>query len=144
MHIRRLLGARVVSSQKELQELLAAAGHQVSQATVSRDLKDLGATKIDDGSGLRYQLAPGLAQHERAGRLRRALSDYLEAFIPSGNVVVVHVVPATAAAVAAAIDHSRIEGVIGTVAGDDTVLVVTADSDGGPRLVSRLTTILEA
>lgn len=143
-HIRRLVATRQIASQKELQELLAAAGHHVSQATISRDLMELGATRIDDRCGPRYHLGTGPGHRDGRHRLRRALSDYLEAILASGNLVVVKVTPATAAAVAAAIDNTRIEGVIGTVAGDDTVLVVTADPDGGPRIANLLTTLLEA
>ena len=141
--IRRFLTERRVASQRELQTLLASAGHSVTQATISRDLNELRANRTKDTLGFRYQLEKHLGQDPDTASLRRVMNDYLENLVPSGNLVVIRVAPASAGTVAAAIDGTQIDGVLGTVAGDDTILVVTADSNGGSRIAEKLTRILE-
>ena len=143
--IRRLLAEQVISSQGELARLLDEAGYQVTQATISRDLAELGATKVDEGTDHeRYVLErlPGPAGD--VDRLRRALEDHLEGVVPSGNLVVLKVRQATAGAVAAAIDAAPPDGVVGTLAGDDTVLVVADESIGGQEVVQNIVRIMEA
>ncbi len=110
--IRQLLAEREISSQAELARLLGEAGHTVTQSTVSRDLTELGATKADEGADHeRYVLGD---QHRSANtvhdELRRALEDYLEGAVPSGNLVVLKVRSATAGAVAAALDANPARG----------------------------------
>lgn len=143
--IRRLLTEREISSQGELVELLVEAGHRVTQSTVSRDLAELGATKADEGTEHeRYVLAdqqqPEGASHNE---LRRALEDYLEGAVPSGNLVVLRVRSATAGTVAAALDAAPPPGVVGTLAGDDTVIVIADDGVGGGTVAKTIMGILE-
>ena len=143
--IRRLLADRTISSQSELGRLLEDAGHAVTQATVSRDLAELGAVKTDQGSAReRYTLVEKSRRgHEGFDRVRRVFEDNLEAVVPSGNLVVLRVRVATANAVAAAIDDAPPAGVIATLAGDDTVLVVADDVVGGQTVAQTLMGILE-
>lgn len=143
--IRQLISKREVSSQSELVRLLEESGHRVTQATVSRDLAEIGATKADEGTGHeRYVLAsrPRLSDGS-VERLRNVLDDFLVEVIPSGNLVVLKVREATAGTVASAIDAAPPEGTVGTVAGDDTILMVAATSNGGKALARRILGLLE-
>jgi transcriptional regulator of arginine metabolism len=143
--IRKLLAEREISSQAELARLLGEAGHRVTQSTVSRDLTDLGAIKADEGTEHeRYVL---VERHRTADTghddLRRALEDYLEGAVPSGNLVVLKVRSATAGTVAAALDAAPPKGVVGTLAGDDTVVVIADDAVGGGAVAKTIMGILE-
>lgn len=120
----RLLQERTVASQNELVTLLRAAGYPVTQATISRDLEELGAVKVRRDGRVVYSLPPGGDPAPAGVALRRALSESVVAIESTGNLVVVKTPPGHAQMVAAAIDRGPIEGVVGTVAGDDTILVV--------------------
>ena len=143
--IRELLAEREISSQSELARLLCEAGHRVTQSTVSRDLSELGATKADEGTEHeRYVLVDQeRPEDEDFNELRRTLEDYLEGAVPSGNLVVLRVRSATASAVAAALDANPPKGVVGTVAGDDTVIVIADDAVGGGSVAKTIMGILE-
>jgi len=125
-----------MSSQAQLVGVLAQEGFEVTQATVSRDLKALGASKVrgTDGS---FSYALGVNQGEDVD-LGRTLAEFAGEISWSGNLVVIKTPPGAAQVVAGAIDRSTLDHVLGTVAGDDTVLVV-ADGTGG----NRLSTVLE-
>ncbi len=144
--IRNLLAERAISSQAELVELLLEAGHRVTQSTISRDLGEIGAVKADEGTeNERYVLVDQKrGADERFEVLRRTLEDYLEGAVPSGNLVVLKVRSATAGAVAAALDAAPPNGVVGTLAGDDTVVVIADESLGGGAVAKTIMGILEA
>lgn len=129
--LRRLIGGSEPRSQAELVAGLRKHGFVVTQATVSRDLAAMGATK----NGQRYVLGGRVVDHRH---LARTISTYVESVTSSGNLVVLKTPPGAAQVVAAAIDAAGLAGVIGTVAGDDTVLVVAAARDGGRDLGRRL------
>jgi len=136
----RLLGDQAVGSQAELVELLAAEGVVATQATVSRDLEELGAVKVRvPGGGTAYAL-PEAGRDPRApdDHLRRVLGDWVVDVAHSANLVVVRTPPGSAHVVGSAIDRSGLAGVLGTVAGDDTVLVVATERAGGAALARRL------
>ncbi len=145
MLIRQLLAEREISTQTELVRLLDKAGHRVTQATVSRDLAKLDVTKSDGGAKGESYVVVGQKPPADDGfeSLRRVLEDYLEAAVPSGNLVVLKVRAATAGAVAAAIDAAQLEGVAGTLAGDDTVLVVAEQRINGKSVARSIMGILE-
>ncbi|MGO0122555.1 arginine repressor [Desulfothermobacter acidiphilus] len=129
---------RPVANQQELVAALRAAGFQVTQATVSRDLRELRLVKVPTEGGWRYALPedemPG--SEEKLRQLVRSAVVGLEA---SGNLVVVKTLPGTAQGVASAVDRARWPEVIGTVAGDDTFIVVVRSGKGLARAVrSRL------
>jgi transcriptional regulator of arginine metabolism len=133
-----LLRSRQVSSQARALEHLRLQGFDATQATVSRDLEDLGAVKVRGPDGrLVYALpepeADRGAQHDE---IRRVLGASLLAIVPSGNLVVLRTPPGHANALASALDRAALAGVAGTVAGDDTVLVVCAERTPG-RAVAR-------
>ena len=143
--IRQILAEREISSQDELVGLLGEAGHRVTQSTVSRDLTELGAIKADEGTKHERYI---LGTHDRPmdtglDELRRALEDYLEGAVPSGNLEMLKVRSATASAVAAALDANPPKGVVGTLAGDDTVVVIADDAVGGGSVAKTIMGILE-
>ena len=133
-----LVSRTPVRSQTELARLLAADGLVVTQATLSRDLDELGATKVrGDGGGLVYAVDPD-AGPATSDRLARTLADLLVSAEPSANLVVLRTPPGGAHLLASALDRSSLDDVIGTVAGDDTVLVVTRRAGGGTALARTL------
>jgi transcriptional regulator of arginine metabolism len=129
--LRRVITSGLAGNQTEMVESLQAQGFAVTQATVSRDLAAMGVTK--DGS--RYVFNSRPLDH---GYLARTLSAYVESFASSGNLVVLRTPPGAAQVVAAALDGSDLEGILGTVAGDDTVLVIAVRADGGASLQRKL------
>ncbi|RZU48911.1 ArgR family transcriptional regulator [Krasilnikovia cinnamomea] len=134
-----LIGERSVRSQTELGELLAAEGIQVTQATLSRDLEELNAIKVggaylipEDGQRPLRETQQGPA------RLQRLLRELLTGVDASGNIAVLRTPPGAAQFLASALDRSGLSDVVGTIAGDDTILVVARDVTGGKALAEKL------
>ena len=138
--IARLLGAHPVTSQARLVELLAAEGVSATQATVSRDLDELGAVKVRVPGGETVYAIPELAFEQVApgDHLRRVFSDWVVQVAWSVNLVVLRTPPGSAHVVGSALDRAGLPEVVGTVAGDDTVLVVVAEQAGGALVADRL------
>jgi transcriptional regulator of arginine metabolism len=138
--IARLLADQAVTSQAHLVELLAADGVAATQATVSRDLEDLGAIKVRVAGGESAYAIPELPTNQRApeDHLRRVFSDWVVEVAHSGNLVVLRTPPGSAHVVASALDRSALGGVLGTVAGDDTLLVVVTEDSGGAAVAREL------
>lgn len=138
----RILQEGRASSQQEIVERLRALGHAVTQATVSRDLKQLGAVKVRSDGALVYripdQVPRSFSGDLLARGLRRTLDEFAVDVRPAGSLVVIVTAPGHAAAVARAIDLAPPEGVVGTVAGDDTIFVATPDPDSARELAARL------
>lgn len=134
-----LLRTRQVSSQARLLDLLRLQGFDATQATVSRDLEELGAMKLRTGDGnLVYALPEEDAVPEVSReQLAQTIAMFLLSAVPAGNLVVLRTPPGHAQAVASAIDRSSLPEVAGTVAGDDTVLVVCADRTSGRAMAKR-------
>ena len=131
--IARLLEANAVASQAQLVELLEGDGVRATQATVSRDLDELGAVKVRMPGGELVYAIPELA-HERVApedHLRRMLSDWVADIGSSGNLVVLRTPPGSAHVVGSALDRSGLPEILGTVAGDDTVLVIVSEGNTG-------------
>jgi transcriptional regulator of arginine metabolism len=134
-----LIRERSVHSQTELAELLAAEGTQVTQATLSRDLEELGAVKVSGAYLIPEDGNRPLRQVEQApARLVRLLRELLTGADASGNLVVLRTPPGAAQFLASALDRSGLPDVVGTIAGDDTILVVSRDVTGGPALAEKL------
>lgn len=142
-----VLARRVVTSQTVLADLLSGHGVVVSQGTLSRDLDELGAVRVRSASGELVYALPGeggdrtprpattpLTLHER---LARIAAETLVSAGASSNLVVLRTPPGAAQYLASAIDHSEMPSVLGCVAGDDTVLVVARDADGGDVLAQQ-------
>lgn len=135
--IARIIAEHDVTSQPMLLELLEAEGIDATQATVSRDLEDLGAVKVRIRKGQTAYAIPDFAPDRIAPQeqLRRVLSEWVAEVEFSDPMVVVRTPPGCAHVVASALDRSRVKGIIGTVAGDDTLLCV-ADSKFGAKRVA--------
>lgn len=135
-----LLGAHQVASQAQLVELLAAEGVDATQATVSRDLEDLGAIKVRSQGGETIYAVPEMPADRVApdDHLRRVFGDWVVDVAQSQNIVVLRTPPGSAHVVGSALDRAGLEGVLGTVAGDDTMLVVADEQVGGAALATRL------
>lgn len=138
----RLLSGKPFHSQEALARALAAEGHPVTQATLSRDLRSLGVGKRPDAEGRPAYVLPSPAA-ETLDRERQWLD--LKTFVNeiriAQNLVVVRTPPGHANGVGRALDMAEFEDVVGTVAGDDTVLIVMPDARGAQRLKRRLESI---
>lgn len=143
--IREVLTTRAVRSQGDLVDELAKHGVSATQATVSRDLEEMRAYKVRDRAGQRYAV-PEEGRHgeitpvdaeQLAARLARLLTELLVSAEASANLVVLRTPPGAAQFLASAIDTSVLTSVLGTIAGDDTVLVITKDPAGGEALATR-------
>jgi len=144
-----LIRDRTVRAQTELADLLAAGGITVTQATLSRDLEELGAVKVRSSDGASAYMIPedGTAALRRAeaapARLQRLLRELLTGVDASGNLVVLRTPPGAAQFLASAIDRAGLPDVVGTIAGDDTILIVARDlspqaSTAGSQLAAKL------
>lgn len=138
--IGELLAHEQVSSQGILVELLGEQGVRVNQATVSRDLEEMGAVKVRVPGGVSVYAIPEMPRSQAAPEdyLRRVLSDWVVETDRSGDLVVVRTPPGSAHVVASAIDRNGLADVLGTVAGDDTILVI-GRTDRGSAVERRLT-----
>jgi transcriptional regulator of arginine metabolism len=138
--ILRILEDQPISSQAQLVQLLEAEGVVATQATVSRDLEELGAVKVRIPGGA---MAYAIPEHgrDRGGsqdHLRRLMSEFVLDVAHSVNIVVLRTPPGSAHVVASALDRASLGDILGTVAGDDTMLVVCKESVGGAAVASRL------
>ena len=133
--IRDLVATREVTAQSELVTLLAAGGVDATQATVSRDLEELGISKVRGADGRIAYAVPEL------GTLAQILRQFVRTVDASGNLAVVRTPPGAAGTVASAIDTANLPDVLATVQGDDTVLVVATESTTGAAVAYRLRNI---
>mgnify|MGYP006201729711 CR=1 FL=1 len=143
-----LLGRHLVRSQTELAELLAESGVSVTQATLSRDLVELDAVKVRvPGGALVYAVPaeggdrtprPGGESGAGEARLAKLLAELMVSADSSGNMALLRTPPGAAQFLASAFDKAEVPGILGTVAGDDTVLVISRDPEGGAALVQKL------
>ncbi|MDP8971031.1 MAG: arginine repressor [Actinomycetota bacterium] len=136
--LRELVSRYEVSSQAELVALLDAHGVEATQATVSRDLDDLGIAKLRGADGRVSYALP------EAGGLAQILRQFATRVDASGNLAVVRTPPGAAAAVASAIDAADVPGVLATVQGDDTLLVIAVEGTTGRAVAERLWAIRSA
>lgn len=113
-----------ISTQEELCEALRNSGYDVTQATVSRDIKEMQLIKVPDNEGYHYALPDNDPIKNSGGRMRRLFQDSIIGLDFSENIVVIKTLPGAAQSIASLIDAADWENVIGTVAGDDTILVV--------------------
>jgi len=138
--IAALIGSQEIASQAELSELLAAEGIVVSQGTLSRDLLEVGAVRVRGSAGtLVYAPAGAQTAADRgalAERLARTSADVLVKAEASANLVVLTTPPGAAQYFASLIDQADPPEVLGTIAGDDTILIVARDPVGGPALAA--------
>jgi transcriptional regulator of arginine metabolism len=142
--IRRLVADRTIGSQGELVDALASAGFEVTQATVSRDIAELGLAKVMRGDRSIYVNPEVLGRATRPPsdeRLRRILSDIPVTVGRSGLILVLTGQPGTASVIAQAIDESTLSEQVGTVAGDNTLIVLFPDEAALERWLARFDSI---
>ncbi len=131
-----LLEDGVEATQEEIVTRLANKGFKATQATISRDLDDVGAVRRHENGHTVYALPE--RNGPPAGFGKRVFTELVKDIATSSNLVVVRTFPGMAPTVAAVLDQSEIAGVLGTVAGDDTVLVVADERSGGKTVAKRI------
>lgn len=142
--ILEILHRQPVDSQESLRQSLAGRGIEVTQATLSRDLREIGAVKTPRG----YQLPQGRPAEVReggrpSGALSRALGSFVTAVDPASNLIVLKTGPGHAPIVALEVDRASLPGVVGCLAGDDTVFVATTSAPRARELARDLVRVAE-
>ncbi|BCV21768.1 arginine repressor [Moorella sp. Hama-1] len=136
--ILKLIAATPIATQDQLAKELRRRGLRVTQATVSRDIKELGLVKVPAGENLyRYAAPPGQRLINPYGRLQRLFTDSVIKVDDSENLILIRTLPGTAHAVASCLDSIDWPEVIGTVAGDDTILVIVKPKEAVATVLQR-------
>ena len=133
-----LIRNQPVASQEDVTAKLAAKGYAVTQATVSRDLDQLGAVKVKRGGVLSYALPDQLGDSDwAAARLQRIVAEWVRSVEAAGTLIVLRTPPGSAHLVALAIDQARLPEIAGTIAGDDTLFLATRDPGTAASVADR-------
>jgi transcriptional regulator of arginine metabolism len=143
--IRDLVEQRPIRTQQELAAALRERGFRTTQATISRDVAELGLVKAGRGGMQAYAIPPRLREAETSGeeRIRALLHDLPVEVREAGTLLVLRTLPGSAHPLAAAIDRARWSEVAGTIAGDDTVFIAFADRGSLGRVRARLELLAE-
>jgi transcriptional regulator of arginine metabolism len=143
--MRLLVAARPIRTQHELAGALRERGFRVTQATVSRDVAEMGLRKVAREGMQAYAVPDTPARTDRAGdeRLRQLLTNLPVQVEPAGLLLVIRAVPGSAHAIAAALDRTGWPEIVGSIAGDDTLFIALADSPALERVMRRLERLLE-
>lgn len=137
--IGELIEREVISTAAQLVTRLQGEGISATQATVTRDLQELGTIKVRDEHGTRRIVVAAAAKSSPAplDHLRRMMGEWVVSVESSANLVVVRTPPGCAHVVASALDRSALDSVLGSVAGDDTILVIASEALGGSSLAEQ-------
>jgi transcriptional regulator of arginine metabolism len=138
-----LIASHVVGSQEDLRRLLLGRGMDVTQATLSRDLRDLHLARISESGGSRYVLPESLVSDDDKPLLANLLPQLFSRVDGVGELIVLHTVASGAQPIAEAIDQEEFPEVLGTIAGDDTILIVTRSLAARVALTERLLELAE-
>lgn len=141
--ILRLVQEQSLSTQEEVAEALRGKGYDTVQTTVSRDIAQLGLVKVRDAEGKLVYSLPGAADLDRLSELTSALRRWALSLEPSDNVLVIRTPPGHANALARALDAAGLSDVIGSVAGDDTIMIITRQGVPATALAAELRHHLE-
>ena len=138
--ILRMLEDQAISSQAQLVEMLAIDGVMATQATVSRDLEELGAVKVRIPGGTMAYAIPEHAKERTApdDHLRRVMGEFVVEVSHSGNLALLRTSPGSAHVIGSALDRAGFPDMLGNVCGDDTIIVVCAEGPGGGPVAARL------
>lgn len=140
--ILELIKENSIGTQEDLAERLKAAGFNVTQATVSRDIKELALIKISVGKdSYRYALPTEVMVSDT--RLRFMLQEFVLNYAVSDNILVIRTAPGNANAVAVALDNAQWGEILGSIAGDDTIFIVVRKKEEIPELLERLESYLD-
>lgn len=143
LKIIELVGRRRIETQEELAKILNEEGYKVTQATVSRDIKELKLSKVSDHDGHQYYQILDQNDSAFSDKYIRVLREGLISMDTAGNFVVIRTMSGMANAVAAALDHMRLEKIVGTLAGDDTIMCALKSPEDAETLIERLRDILK-
>ena len=138
-----LIAKHPIASQEDLKQLLTADGWSVTQATLSRDLRDLGVVRASTEKGLRY-LLPEMVADESKPQLDQLLPQWLSRIDGVGELIVLHTLPSGAPPISEAIDSQGWPEVIGTIAGENTVLIVCRSAQARAALTDRINALAAA
>jgi transcriptional regulator of arginine metabolism len=139
-----LVARQRLASQEEIRARLASMGIDATQSTISRDVEELRLARVHDQDGTRYVASGEAGSYGPMTLLRHLLDEFALSFVGSDAGLIVRTSPGAAAAVAEGIDRAGLDGVAGTIAGDNTILVLGRPGTKAPRLERALRTILEA
>ncbi|MDB4916103.1 MAG: Arginine repressor [Gemmatimonadetes bacterium] len=138
-----LVAAHVVASQEDLRQLLSTRGMEVTQATLSRDIHDLGLARVSTEDGARYVSPESLGDDGDKPLLSNLLPQLFARIDGVGELIVLHTMRSGAQPIAEAIDQEEFAEVLGTIAGDDTILIVTRSAEARIALTARLLALAE-
>ncbi len=140
---KEIIDRYIIETQEDLAEALSKHGIDVTQATVSRDIKELMLIKVPTGDGrYRYAFPPEQNIIMSQARLERTFQDSIVAIDFSQNIVVLRTLPGTAQAVAYTIDYVKWPEIIGTVAGDDTIFVLVKPMEAVPQVIAKFRSLM--
>jgi transcriptional regulator of arginine metabolism len=142
MKIREIIGSREIETQDELVDALCAAGYNVTQATVSRDIKELQLMKAPLADGRYKYSLPADQRFNPSQRLKRALTDHFVHIDFTENLVVLKCLPGTANTICALIDNLEWPEVMGTIGGDDTILIICRTKENSQHTVNTILSML--
>ena len=142
--IKEIVQSQSIETQEELANDLLAEGIEVTQATVSRDIKELMLIKIPTGDGhYRYALSPEENVVLSRSRINRLFQDSIIRVDSALNQIVLHTIPGSASAVAFSVDHAKWSEVIGTLAGDDTILLICRSVEEVDSVLKRIADLMK-
>ena len=143
LKIREIISERVIETQEELAEALRIAGFNVTQATISRDIKEMHLIKTPTTSGAyKYSLPTEPSSYQPEVKLHRLLNDVFVAIDSAENLVIMRTMPGNAHAVAVLFDALDWPEIVGTVAGDDTILIIVRSKEAADALEDRVKSLL--
>ena len=132
-----------IETQDDLINMLAKEGFAVTQATVSRDIKELKLTKVLTGRGTYRYVRGGHKISDSSVRFNNALADSIQRVDYANNIIVLKTLPGLAAAVATGIDSIHMVEILGCIAGDDTIMVVARDAECAAEIADKLKHIIK-
>ena len=142
--IKEIVQSQSIETQEELANALLAEGIEVTQATVSRDIKELMLIKIPTGDGhYSYALSPEENVVLSRSRINRLFQDSIIRVDSALNQIVLHTIPGSASAVAFSVDHAKWSEVIGTLAGDDTILLICRSVEEVDNVLKRIADLMK-
>ena len=142
--VRELVSTHAVGSQEDLRRLLMARGVDVTQATLSRDIHDLRLARVSGEAGVRYIVPKSLGEEDDKPLLANLLPQLFSRIDGVGELIVLHTVRSGAQPIAEAIDMENFPEVLGTIAGDDTILIVTRSTESRLALTERIRSLAVA
>lgn len=143
MKVQEIITKEIIHTQEELADKLQMSGFNVTQATVSRDIKEMGLIKVPSADAdYRYAVPNEVHPTNLQDRLIRVLRETVVSINDTESLIVIRTIPGNAHALAAVMDNSNWEEVIGTVAGDDTILLVIKPKEAVTGVLERITNLL--